>query len=553
MVTQPLPTRYPADHLSVMSDTPYDYVICGGGPSGITAAYALASVGKRCLLVEREGAIGGCHRAEYAHGYWTEHSPRVYSSAYVNMKALLRRMGSSYDELFVPYPLITLAEEWSSLRQLTAREAGLLAGQMVLFVPGTNHERCRATSVEAFTAQHRFRPSSRAFLDSICRLTDGAQSNRYSMYELLQLVNQQLLTQSTSVPAVPTDQGLFRVWHAALDRTGLVDCLFHHEAERLEVGRGKDQSVRLSGVVLRDTRCGPAHPPRVVRGSRIFLALPPRPLYQLNERSSSMAHHAFLPSLADMARWQRGTGYDDGLAVVMHWDVVLELPPLWGRPNNDWGVAFMWSSHYTRFTSPHSRTVISTLITLVDTPSSATGKTANQSTRQELIDETVRQLQQIFAQSSSCALPPPDRALCHLGMRRVRDRWVPADTAFIAAASETAAPVHLAAASPCFPNLFNVGTQNNQSSFALTTFESATTNALALVHALEPETRGLFPIRRSLSLRDVVLWLVLFVALVALVLIMIGWFHRKHEQRRIANDDVNNRCKVVESARGGTS
>ena len=79
----------------------YDYIIIGAGPTGLTVAYGLANKGKRVLVVDRQSTIGGCHRVVRVNGYFTEHSPRVYLSSFVNMMKWFKHM--HMDDLFTPY------------------------------------------------------------------------------------------------------------------------------------------------------------------------------------------------------------------------------------------------------------------------------------------------------------------------------------------------------------------------------------------------------------------------------------------------------------------
>lgn len=56
----------------------YDYVIYGGGPSGLTLAYILSLNSYKVALVERNKQLGGCWSNIYIDGkYFSEHSPRV--------------------------------------------------------------------------------------------------------------------------------------------------------------------------------------------------------------------------------------------------------------------------------------------------------------------------------------------------------------------------------------------------------------------------------------------------------------------------------------------
>ena len=56
----------------------YDTIIVGGGHNGLVAAFYLARAGKRPLVLERRGIVGGaCVTEEFAPGY------RASTGAYV--------------------------------------------------------------------------------------------------------------------------------------------------------------------------------------------------------------------------------------------------------------------------------------------------------------------------------------------------------------------------------------------------------------------------------------------------------------------------------------
>ena len=56
----------------------YDYIIYGGGPTGMSLAYILAKNKFKVALIERESKLGGCWKVEWKNNkYFTEHSPRV--------------------------------------------------------------------------------------------------------------------------------------------------------------------------------------------------------------------------------------------------------------------------------------------------------------------------------------------------------------------------------------------------------------------------------------------------------------------------------------------
>ena len=87
----------------------YDYIIVGGGPTGLALAQVLSrSRSNRVLLVEKREYLGGCHGVTRVHdGMMTEHGPRIYIDNYLMFTQLLNDMGVQFDELFVKYNFST--------------------------------------------------------------------------------------------------------------------------------------------------------------------------------------------------------------------------------------------------------------------------------------------------------------------------------------------------------------------------------------------------------------------------------------------------------------
>ncbi|CAN0229009.1 unnamed protein product, partial [Phaeothamnion confervicola] len=206
----------------------YDAAIIGGGACGLAIAQALSAVGQTVILFERESSLGGCHRVMRVpiagESFFSHHSPVIYTDAYKTFKALLKDMGTSFEELFVPYKFSINKFGGQSVRSLHFPElvALLIVFVAAVIVPSFGE----SISMESFMRAFRFSVTSYQYVDRLCRLTDGAGADRYSLHKFIALGNQTLY--KVYQPKVPHDQGLFQKWQECLDNRGVViftDCL----------------------------------------------------------------------------------------------------------------------------------------------------------------------------------------------------------------------------------------------------------------------------------------------------------------------------------------
>jgi len=100
----------------------YDYIIVGGGPTGMTLAWILGSQNKKILLLEQEEMLGGCHRVHRIDGYFSEHGPRVYSNSYLMFIELLKDMEIDFFQIFTEYKASIAKIDKKTIASLTKKE-----------------------------------------------------------------------------------------------------------------------------------------------------------------------------------------------------------------------------------------------------------------------------------------------------------------------------------------------------------------------------------------------------------------------------------------------
>jgi hypothetical protein len=480
----------------------YDYIIIGAGPSGLTVAYGLAHAGKRCLVVDRQSSIGGCHRVLRVNGYFTEHSPRVYLSSYVNMMRWFKHM--HIHDLFTPYHFGILSIANKLIDKLSWYECVCMGWAFTRCMIQTDYG--SDISVRDFANDSNFSDESKDFLDRLCRFTDGAGSDRYRLKQLLEIFNQNAMY-TILQPKLPNDIAMLPRITQAMERKGVTFLL---EADVEEILMNNAQT-RVTGISVR-------HNLQTVTylASNVIIAVPPKDLSLILD--ASPCPNAF----GSLTQWTTQSSYDTHVSAIFHWNQELDIPNIWGFPYSEWGLIFIPLSNYMSFDN-NSKTVISTCITYLDRRSSETEQTANEmSDSGELLAELFRQLKLVYP-----CLPAPTFSTLSPTMYRDQGKWVNQDSAYIHSKNSSFLP-----STGSVPNLFQVGIQNGHSPLHASTFEAAVANGIVF---LEQQHMPLFPLQKPTSIRAVLFWV--FIAIVVLVLIYLFyiWYSKRTEDNSVSD------------------
>ena len=434
----------------------YDYIIIGSGPCGLTMALYLSDIGKKCLIIDKNKDIGGCHRVTRVDEKFTEHGPRIYLSSYKNVHTILEKLGSNWDSIFTRSKFSVNVIQSQTTDSLSFREKSLIAFEFIKMVLGFN---LSYTSVEYFANKHNFSESSKDYMNRICRLTDGAGSDRYTMKDFLNLFNQNFFY-NTYQPREANDKLLFKLWRDKLKKNN-VDFIL--DTEVLSI---KDNIVYLSGN-------------QSMSANKIVACIPPSHFVKLCKNSfvQDKNFYKLLSTNFDLETWSKENSYINDIPVTFHWKEYdkNKLPKVWGFPKSDWGVAFIVLSDYFN-PEADSSLVISTCATIQNQKSDVTGKSVHESNPDEFVNEMFRQLKLSFPD-----IPLYDEAIIHPSVKRIDGNWVEDDSAYV----ETTKQAFISFENKNIPNFYYVGTQNGNSYYRFTSMESAVTNAMFAVSNME--------------------------------------------------------------------
>jgi NAD(P)-binding Rossmann-like domain len=486
----PSPTTHPNHHLPlhlnpIFSPHPYyihmshklwDFVIIGAGPSGLTLAQILSHYYHNILVIDKNSSIGGCHRVSRIDGLFTEHSPRIYSSSYLTTKLVLSNANIDFSSLMTPLK-VTLPQIISKYSVLSLRELSLLLKQYIIFISNFTYN-SKHTTVKQFAQLNNFSTTSINFLDGLCRLTEGTDASHYTLFQFLSLINQQGLY-SILQPTLPNDLGLLKLWQNYLQNNNVQFLLNATITSLLN-----PHQIQTNSSLT-------------ISSKNFIFTIPPSSLINIHNLPKYLP-----PSFPSYAK---NSQYNNYISITFHWNSSIHIPNIPDFPIPPWGIIFIPLTNY--LTDPNSKTIISSTITLLNTPSPFTNKTANQSSQSQLIQETFRQISHLIPN-----LPQPTISL--LSPNSYFDyslnSWINTDTP------------HFLSTDGFLPNqilsnnLFITGNQNGFSHYAFNSMESAVSNAVHLANTLVPHSKHKYYIKNFWKLSHFI-YIILLLFIVYLI------------------------------------
>ena len=471
-----------------------EYCIVGAGPCGLVIAWILSKYNKRVRIIEREETIGGCHRVRRVRGKFTEHGPRIYASSYKNTIKWMREMGIEFKKEFKEYKFGASTIGNRTVKDMRIYEILWFIYEWMIFM--INEERSKKMTCEEFMEKRGFTEKTKDYIDRVCRLTDGAGADRYTLYELLQLINQNGVYKIYE-PRKPNDEGIMKKIKEELEKRKV-------KIEMgVEIRKIKEKENKMTIIDKKG---------REIKADKYILAIPPKEILKIIERNEKTKD--ILGENKIYREYVRNTNYNIYISVVYHWKKKIEIKRKWGFPLSDWGIAYIIMSDYMKFKNKESKTVISCCITKPESKSRNINKRIDECSEEEIKKEVFRQLKEDYPD-----LEEADEVIISPGEYKEKKsgKWKTKDHAYF---ETKEAEEYRKKIKYKNKNIYTVGTQNGKSEYAFTTMESAVINGIKLVHEIIPESEREYKIERVITIKEIIKKILIIILSIIIVIII---------------------------------
>lgn len=466
----------------------YDYVIIGAGPAGLAMAWYLTKYNKKILLIEKESTIGGCHRVRRVNGLFTEHGPRIVLDNYFSFIEILKEMDLKFEDLYTEYDFSVNVSTKKMLSILSYNELLSFAYEFGIMTFYGN--RSKNLTMMEFSNLYGFKQESKDYIDVMCRLTDGGTIDNYTLFEFLQIFNQNVFYKIYQ-PKIPNDIGLFKFWQDALIKTKNVDIMFNIDITSII------SSTNVTHIIANQN-----NKQINIAGSKYIFAIPPMPMVNIIKNS---ANPNMFGNIDDLVKWEKKSRYLTYIPINFHWNSNVPLKKVQGITESDYGIVYVVMSNYMKFNENDSKVVITCTIKATDRKSIFNNKTADECNEKELIEETFRQLK-LYQPD----LPIPTHSILSPGIYKKNNKWETIDTAYFYTKAGYKSNKSI------YDNLFWIGSHNGNSNYSFTAMESAIENAISLLHDLEPLSKNDVKVYHPFKITDVII-IMIFCLIVVII------------------------------------
>lgn len=362
--------------------------VVGAGPCGTFLAYKLAKEGHEVHLFEKESYMGGCWASLYPKGKFAEHSPRIMFNNYYNTIQFFREIGIEFKEEFRKV-MTVMGDSITYMKYLTLFD--IISLSRAYLAPLSTW---KGYSMKDLCDYYKMSKGGERLLSQLCYLMDGASLERITAKEFLHTLDTTMLY-SGYEPKTNSDMYLIPKLKGALESVG-VKVHMNYTLSRFQ---GKEIHFEHDGMM---------HP---FTFDHSIVCIPPPFFtnvlkYSDREYRDGWGDFQLFSKLCDES-------YYSGIGVQFHFSKGTKKMRFKQKTVGDWHIISTYNNQ--------SR-CLSCVIVDLDLVSSFTQKTANESSKDQILNEVWRQLSEQWKASGEKRIEYESRTLTP-GLKKVGERY----------------------------------------------------------------------------------------------------------------------------------
>lgn len=388
----------------------YDYIVIGGGPSGITLAYALALTRQSVLLVEKGSSLGGNWKVDWVDdSYLSEHSPKVLFSTNELFFGMLEAFNVPADTTPVYGSYVTTQFKMYNriLEGLSFAEMFHSIQAFIRYItsPSTFDY---YQSVDEWMRSKAFTKKGRRSIHVLC-ITLATTPDKLCMGSLLESI---LKISGSSVVQLRRPNEWVRRVESLFESIPNLDVRYGCSVECIDDKIGRVTSSDHTSMY----------------GKNIVSCIPLRGFFKIIQNSSFDLQRNWFDTLVDFQHFVDHSTYN-GIGIQLHFT----------RPMNTSNQKWCWScfNDWTIIVTQKEKTnleiskdanvrsVWSCVIVDLDATSKRLKKTVHECTMQEIVEEVLFQLSTEF---DTCI--EPYKTTIHSSVRKENGKWVSSNSSY---------------------------------------------------------------------------------------------------------------------------
>jgi hypothetical protein len=377
--------------MNKMVEQVYDFLIVGGGPTGLALSTMLSQTDATIALIEKDAQLGGCWKVDWVDdAYYSEHSPRVMTTTYSKFKNLLRIYNIKFD--YEPVYKDTLAVHKALLSKLSIMDVLKLISGLII---------------------SRFFETADTVEDFMRHLSTSGAEAMYTLSVALANIPSKVMMQD-----VFNEMYSYHGQFVHLKNPYWYDVIETNLSSRVDFRKGFDvQSINeVEGIYIVNTNKGS------FKTRELILATPPFALVEILKNSDRVIQNNWGDFNHLTALSLEGSYHSIGFQ--LHFDKDIMFPKRWCEYcEGDWNIIILPVSNYldTFTKDTNIKTVWSGCIVDQSKYSKRLGKKVHECTLEEIQHEIMKQL----------GIPQPTVFTFTEGLKLSNGKYISRDTGFV--------------------------------------------------------------------------------------------------------------------------